>query len=316
MALVSFEDMTIPAGDERDITASMMFGGTMYTDTVTVEVDLGDDVCVVSLIPAPTIDVCDVTVNSADENPRLAGHQQSFTVETDCLEVELFVDDSSIGSQTVVDGEILFEEVSLPEGTVEVRAAASGNGRLGSFTGTYLVDTNAPILTFEIASTIASPDNDLDPSTEAIDFLFEGASDLGPGTEISLGMTVEDEEGELVEVEVGVATTDDDGAWSAVIALDDPGLFPIHATATDACQNEGRADSEITVFLEDPPLLIVGPLSGTHHGIDDDASDATGYQLDLTLLAGEIPTGTEITVRCRPNQSLPFSPVGGRPAWR
>lgn len=191
------------------------------------------------------------------------------------------------GPVPAVDGAVVLPDVALPSGqsTVVLRVTdPAGNQTIETIT--VFVDPDAPVVTWlepaAGSAPVFGPDDDQ-------------AGDLTDGLQRTLSVAVDNEAaGTLVELRVGgrAAMT----ARTATVGASRVATFPqvelpegtsaLQACAIDEAGGVGCDTITVQVTTGRVACAVGTPLDGTLLGLDDDASEAEGFQTTLEVLTG------------------------------
>ena len=290
----TFEAVTLPAG-EVTIAATVTVGALSDTDSVGVTVVDTLPPCALTVAPEPSDGLCDFDLE-ADQDPISDGLQRSFTVESSCQTVEIFVNgelftqiDDAEGSQEVV--------LTLVDGANALRFVASApDVESAVVEQSYGVDIQAPGLEFSFPE-----DGELLNSQSDLD------GDPSNGIQIDVSALLEIGDGEPVD-----ATLQIDGqqvASQSVVGEPlvvfpnvtlDAGDHALEVSAQDGCGNVTRASAQVSVSRVARGIVINAPSSGTNFGIEDDLDlVAAGLQRNFTVTATDIEPGAAAFIECR-----------------
>jgi hypothetical protein len=285
-----FEGVTLSEGNTTIGVFTELSDVLTVSDSVSVTVETG--ACEVELEPAPE-DTCAFNVESTDEDADTDGFQTTFTVNTDCAEVELLVGGDAVATATAVDGVATFEGVTLNDGETDIQAIArTGDQEGASPELTYVSDFSVPVISVDpslVGGTITTLD-DVDPDTEGLQWSAFGPVSEESTVTVSIGDTD------------GILATIADNIWTS-----DPFTFPadgsyeVTATAVDTCGNTGVSEPvTVSVASEADDIAIEAPVTGDILGLGDDADpDAAGLQTSFSVTS-TLDEGASIRIDCTP----------------
>ena len=285
-----FEGVTLSEGNTTIGVFAELSDVLTVSDSVSVTVETG--ACEVELEPAPE-DTCAFNAESTDEDVDTDGFQTTFTVNTDCAEVELLVGGDTVATASAVDGVATFEGVTLNDGETEIQAIArTGDQQGASPELTYVSDFTIPVIASDpslVGGTITTLD-DLDADTEGLQWSAFGPVSEESTVTVSIGDTD------------GILATIADNIWTS-----DPFTFPadgsyeVTATAVDACGNTGVSEPvTVSVATEADDIAIEAPVTGDILGLGDDANpDAADLQTSFSV-ASTLDEGASIRIDCTP----------------
>jgi hypothetical protein len=223
-----------------------------------------------------------------DESTTAPGLQDSVTVRAigfrqgDLVTLDIVTPQGAVDPQpaaVTMNNEIVFSNVTLPEGSVVLQARA---GDVTSPTVVLTVDTAAPELQFIEPTPGANPerisrDDDLDTADLDIDFEVVVTSDVADGEVLHLRATPPSG----TEADLGPATVaDGQGSWE--VPFNEPGLWSLTVEGMNDCGNTGTQTVEVFVDLVAPecritiipePLDITGVPLGVLNASNDPSPD-------------------------------------------
>lgn len=289
----TFTDVTLPEGEDIEVSVFVDAINGSATETVTVTVDLPDppEACDVSFAPAPA-GSCDFT-SASDDLSDDPGVQTEFTVTTDCDEATLVVNGDTLTRRDVENGSATFV-VTLDEGENRIKAEVFGAepGRDNdTSTLTYEVDTLGPQVSFSDLESGALINSASSGDTNTDDGItFEVVGTLTGGDRATLSA-----DGEVV----GTADVGDNGRVTFEVTLEE-GNHTLELSSGDECDNLDTEQVAVTVSYDQRSITIISPENAANFGPLDDLDDeAEGLQTDFTISADGIDQGTRVQVECR-----------------
>ncbi|HUB05401.1 MAG TPA: hypothetical protein VMB50_00280 [Myxococcales bacterium] len=293
-------------------------GNGSASATVHVTVVLAAGTCTVTITPpdGTIFNETGATVGGKttikDENTTKAGMQAKITASTTCadgLTATLTAASQQLATGTVSGGQVVFDEVTLPDTSVTALSQASQRLQVTVSIGTassgasatvgYIVDSSTPTCTITVPVTgkTFTDASDIDPPVPGIQASVSGTS-TGFSAQIAAGvaasMSIVNGSGTAYASPSG-GQIQADGSFSIEITLLD-GSDALVATATTATGNVCTSSTTTVNVNGTPTLSFTQPTPCQVLNLNDDENLATaGLQYDLHF-ASSAANGSTITV--------------------
>ncbi len=265
-----------------------------------------------------------------DEDPTRAGMQAKIVATTTCTDgssASLFAGSQLLATATVLGGQVVFDEVTLPDTPIQalsdksqqlqISVAIEAAGGTATLTASYVVDSNVPtaVIVSPVDGAAFTAADDVDPSTPGVQRVISGTTsgfkELSANIPVSFSIVpaagLAAQNPYLVDANGGPATLKaSDGSFQIWITLND-GQDPLVFWAETATGNVVTSPIVTVSSSATPTLAITDPHDGQLLTQSDDVKpDQPGLQYEM-FLSTTAAAGSRITV------CSTVAPPGGSP---